>query len=266
MSERDGYEHGVPCWVDVWCADADRAAEFYGRLFGWEIVGGGDEPGMRHLISRLRGRDVAAIGSRADLAGPPAWGTYVWVNDVDATAAKAVEEGGRLLIEPFESLDGGRMAVIVDPEGAVIGAWRPAAHSGAELVNEPGAWSMSMLRARDAEAAKRFYAAVFGWQAEPFAGGQLHLFRLPGYVGGVPMQPVPRDVVALMAPADEDPAWGVDFWIDDADRAASVAREAGGQVLAGPYELPDGSFRQAVLADPEGATFTVSQLLLGADR
>ena len=263
MSERDGYQHGVPCWVDIWCADADRAADFYARLFGWEMIGGANEPETRHLICRLRGQDVAAIGSRPDVAGAPAWGTYVWVDDVDATAAKAVEAGGRLLIEPFESLDGGRMTVIADPQDAVIGAWQPAAHSGAELVNEPGAWSMSMLRARDVEAAKLFYAAVFGWQADPFAGGQLTLFRLPGYVGGEPPQPVPRDVVALMAPADDSSAWGVDFWIDDADRAASVAAEAGGSVVAGPYELPDGSFRQAVLADPEGAAFSVSQLLLG---
>jgi predicted enzyme related to lactoylglutathione lyase len=264
MSERDGYEHGVPCWVDIWCSDADRAAEFYARLFGWEVIGGANEPEIRHLICRRRGRDVAAIGSRPDVAGPPAWGTYVWVDDLDATAARVLEAGGRLEIEPFQSLDGGRMAVIADPEGAVIGAWQPATHSGAGLVSEPGAWSMSILRARDSEAAKRFYAAVFGWQAEPFAGGQLTLFRLPGYVGGEPTQPVPRDVVATMAPADDGSAWGVDFWIDDANHAAAVAAEAGGKVLAGPYEFPDGSFRQAVLADPEGATFTVSQLLVPA--
>src|SRR5436305_337418 len=77
-----------------------------------------------------------------------------------------------------------------------------------------------------------------------------------------PQQPVPRDVVAVMAgaPSGAPPHWAVDFWTDDADRTAEKAAELGGSVLAPPYEVPP--FRQAALADPHGTAFTVSQLLL----
>jgi uncharacterized protein len=103
---------------------------------------------------------------------------------------------------------------------------------------------------------------VFGWEAEAFgpADAGIMVWRLPGYVGGEPQQPVPRDVVAAMAPG-EHPGWLLDFWIDDADAAASMTTRLGGTVLAEPSEAPP--FRRAVLADPEGAAFSVSQLKLG---
>jgi uncharacterized protein len=92
---------------------------------------------------------------------------------------------------------------------------------------------------------------------------EMGLFRLPGYVGGEPGQPVPRDVVAVVMPVSE-PApgahWSVDFRVDDVDRATATATAQGGSVLAGPYDAPP--FRQAVLADPNGVAFSVSALNL----
>jgi uncharacterized protein len=63
-------------------------------------------------------------------------------------------------------------------------------------------------------------------------------------------------------PADVPPHWSVDFWVDDADATAEKAAELGGKVIAPPFDTP--GFRQAVLADPEGASFSVSQLTAGA--
>jgi predicted enzyme related to lactoylglutathione lyase len=187
-----------------------------------------------------------------------AWTTYVWVDDVGATAARAVEAGGTIVHGPTDSLEGGQVAILADPGGAVFGLWAPGRHRGAQRVNEPGAYSMSMLHAADVEAAAAFYGAVFGWTTEAF--GPATMFRLPGFVGGEPQQPVSREVVAVMIPAGEgEPArWAVDFWIDDADAAAARAPDLGGAVVAGPYETP--THRQAVLADPAGATFSVSTL------
>jgi uncharacterized protein len=262
MSERDGFQAGVPCWVDTWQPDADAAVAFYTRLFGWEAD---DSPvpdaDVRHVMLRLRDREVAAIGSRPpeELVTEPAWGTYVWVDDVDATVAAATAAGGSVVLPAFDSLDGGRIAVLRDPVGAVFGVWQPGAHRGARVVNEPNAWAMSALLTDDAETAKSFYAAVFGWDAEPFEMGESEavLWRLPGYVGGEPTQPVPRDVVGVMAPAGGRPAgWVVNFWVPDADATAAATTELGGTVLAGPFDTPIS--REAVLADPAGAVFTVS--------
>lgn len=111
-----------------------------------------------------------------------------------------------------------------------------------------------------------FYAAVFGWRSEPLKmnGGEITLFRLPGYVGGLPEQPVPRDNVAVLVPAGAGgppagarPRWDVAFWTADADAAAEKTLRAGGKAVVPPFEIP--RFRQAVLADPQGAVFTVAQ-------
>ena len=92
------------------------------------------------------------------------------------------------------------------------------------------------------------------------AWGPVHLLRLPGYVGGTDQQPVPRDVVAVMAPLGpgEEPRWDVDFRVGDAAAVAARARELGGAVLAAPHARPP--FLTAVLADPAGGAFSVSQL------
>jgi uncharacterized protein len=248
MSERNGYGPGVPCWVDTWRDDADAAVGFYTDLFGWEAARG------EYSLFRLRGRDVAGVGAGA--AGPPAWTTYVWVDDADATATTAAAAGGSLIREPFDSLDGGRIALVADPAGAVFGVWQPGEHRGAEVVNEPGAWAMSLLSTPDTDAATAFYGAVFGWQTEDFGGATM--WRLPGYVGGEPQQPVPRDVVAVMT-AGERAGWTPGFWVADADAAAAKATELGGTLIVPPFD--NGVGRTAVLADPAGAAFSVSKVV-----
>ena len=123
MSERDGYQPGVPCWIDTWQPDADAAVAFYTQLFGWEAEDTmpPDTPG-KHFVCRLRGRDVAAIASRPEAAPPvSAWTTYIWVESAEGTAAKVVDAGGSVVMAPFESLDGGRIAVLADPAGAPFG-------------------------------------------------------------------------------------------------------------------------------------------------
>ena len=192
MSERDGFAPGVPCWVDTWQADGDALASFYTGLFGW------DSARDEYSMFQLRGRDVAGFGGQA--IGPPVWMTYVQVDDADAAAAKATDAGGALVHQPFDSLEGGRIAIVADPSGAMLGLWQLGEHTGAQLVNEPGAWAISALSTPDPESAKAFYGAVLGWETESF--GTATLFRLPGFFGGEPTQPVPRDVVAVMMEGD----------------------------------------------------------------
>src|SRR5215469_14654338 len=100
MPERDGYIPGVSCWVDTSQPDPDAAVAFYSGLFGWEFedVMPPGSPG-RYAIARIRGDDVAAVGSIAE--GAPAmatWNTYVWVDSADETAAKIQAAGGAALM------------------------------------------------------------------------------------------------------------------------------------------------------------------------
>ena len=257
---------GVPCFVDTLSSDVEAAMRFYGGIFGWEFAGPGTMPGDppgRYFVARVDGDDVAGLGSAPAAAAPPAaWNTHVAVEGVADATARARAAGGTVVLGPVETPPAGRLAVISDPIGATFCLWEAGERAGATRVNEPSAWAMSALTTPDPDAAEAFYGELFGWDAEAFGDG-VWLWRLPGYVGGVPGQPVPRDVVAvLMAGGDDQPAgWGVDFWSTDAAAAADAAPALGGSVVMAPFE--QAGFRRTILAAPDGAAFSVSELLAG---
>ncbi|MEN3285074.1 MAG: uncharacterized protein V7607_6214 [Solirubrobacteraceae bacterium] len=267
MSQRDGYEHGVPCWVDTLQPDPDAAIAFYAGVFGWEFGTPGEMPGDppgRYFVGQLRGSDVAGVGSLPSDAQalPPSWNMYVWVESADEAAARAQAAGGAILVEPFDAPPAGRMAVVADPTGAPVCLWQAGVRQGAQVVNEAGAWAMSQLRTPDPERAAAFYGAVFGWTTETFGSGEgaVTMFRLPGYVGGEPEQPVSREVIATMGATsgDESPCWTAGFWVDDVDAVASRGERLGGRTIAPPFDNPVG--KTAVLADPSGVAFTVNSV------
>ena len=121
---------------------------------------------------------------------------------------------------------------------------------------------MSQLLTPDPERAAAFYGAVFGWTTETFGEGEgaITMFRMPGYVGGEPQQPVSREVVAAMTRAQdgEPPRWSADFWVADLDAVVSRAERLGGHTIAPPFDNPVG--KTAVLADPSGVSFSVSSV------
>jgi predicted enzyme related to lactoylglutathione lyase len=278
MPKREGYIPGVPCWVDTNQPDPEAALPFYRGLFGWEFEdvmpqGAGGE----YFMCRLHGDDAAAIGSVRAGAPPTAmWNTYVLVESADEAASKARDAGGGVAMEPFDVMDSGRMAVLTDPEGAVFCVWQAKDHKGATVVNEHGSLNFNGLATRNAEGAKAFYGALFGWETLALPGGPM--WTLPGYgdhleesspglreqMAGMGAPEGFIDVVAAMNPianndSDTPPHWSVTFAVDDADAAAAKASELGGDVVAGPLDAP--WTRMAVIKDPQGATFIASQFV-----
>jgi predicted enzyme related to lactoylglutathione lyase len=270
---------GVPCWVDTSQPDPEAAVDFYGGLFGWEFRDAmpPDSPG-KYFIARLRGGDVAAVGSQPEGAPPMAvWNTYVWGESADETASKVQAAGGRVVMEPFDVMDAGRMAVVADPEGATFCVWQAKEHRGAQVVNEPGSLNFNGLNTRDPDGAQAFYGSVFGWETRGLEGGA-GMWRLPGY-GDFLEQRNPglrermaemgapegfEDVVAAVTliaddQADTPPHWNVTFAVDDADATAEKAAELGGQVLLPPFDAP--WVRMTVITDPQGATFIASKFV-----
>jgi len=278
MRERDGYLPGVPCWVDTSQPDPEAAVAFYTGLFGWDFadVMPPDSPG-RYFIARLRGGDVAAVGSQPE-GGPPTavWNTYIWVESADETASKVQRAGGRVITDPFDVSDAGRMAVCTDPEGAAFCLWQANKHRGAQIVNEPGSLNFNTLNTRDLDGARAFYGSLFGWETLGLGGAAM--WRLTGY-GDFLASSDPElrkrmsessaptgfeDVVATLNPiADDQPAvpahWSVTFAVEDADATADRAAALGGQVIVPPFDAP--WVRMTVIADPQGATFTASKFV-----
>ena len=279
MPERDGYIPGVPCWIDTSQPDPNAAVDFYSGLFGWEFedVMPPESEG-KYFIGRIRGGQVAAVGSIPEGAPPMAmWNTYVWVESADQTASKVLAAGGKALMDPFDVMDAGRMGVFADPGGAAFCVWQAKEHKGARIVNEAGSLNFNGLNTRDAESAKSFYGSVFGWQTLALGGGA-EMWTLPGY-GDHLEQGNPdlrkrmaevgapagfEDVVASINPipdAQPDVAahWNVTFAVDDADATAAKAAELGGKVIIPPFDAP--WVRITVIADPQRATFIASKFV-----
>ena len=280
MPERDHYIPGVPCWVDAGHPEPEATLDFYGGLFGWqfESVLPPESPG-KYFMARVRDGDVAAVGSIP--AGAPRvamWNTYVAVASADETAARVREAGGTAVMEPFDVMDSGRMAVFSDPEGAVFCVWQADEHFGARVVNEPGALNFNGLHTRDVQAAKAFYGAVFGWTTLAIGAGEM--WTLPGYGDDLERaNPGLREMIAQMGgPAgfedvvasinpiagdqrDTPPHWSVTFGVEDADAAAAKATELGGKTIVAPFDAPWS--RLTILSDPQGASFVASQFVPG---
>src|ERR687897_463708 len=179
------------------------------------------------------------------------WNTYVWVDSADDTASKVGAAGGAVVMEPFDVMDAGRMAVLTDPEGAAFCAWQAKENKGAAIVNEPGSLNFNGMNTRHIEGAKSFYGSVFGWTTLALDGGA-EMWTLPGY----------RDYLERDIPDDQPdtpPHWSVTFAVDDADATAAKATELGGTVIVPPFDAP--WVRMTIINDPQGATFIASKFV-----
>jgi predicted enzyme related to lactoylglutathione lyase len=277
--ERDGYIAGVPCWIDTDQPDPEAAVAFYGGLFGWQFEDAmpPGSPGP-YFIARLHGGDVAAVSGKPEGAPPEAgWNTYVWVDSADDAAARVRAAGGNVLMEPFDVMRAGRMAVLADPDGAQFRVWQAGEHRGARIVNEPGTLNFNSLNTRDVSGATAFYGAVFGWGTLGMPSSD-QMWTLPGYADFLEQSDpglrermaaagAPEgfaDAVAILSPLGEDrvgvPAhWRVTFAVEDADATAKRADALGGNVVVPPMDAP--WVRTTVITDPQGATFIASQFV-----
>lgn len=256
MPKRDRYEQGVPCWVDLTTSDLEGAKDFYSALFGWEFEDHDTETGPYALASQKGEAATGMFPGQGDVTS--VWTTYIAVDDADATAARIGEEAGRILMEPFDVTDEGRVAIASDPTGAVFGIWQAGTHVGARIVNEHGALNWNELISDRLETALDFYLSVFGYTTEVSgtpSGREYHMLQ----VGG-------RRIAGAMEPPRPDIPnhWGVYFAVDNLADAETTTKEKEGRVVYGPLESPEvGAFLG--ITDPYGAQLTLIQLAAPVD-
>lgn len=248
---------GTFCWVELGTTDVAAAKKFYGGLFGWTIT---DMPmgGMPYSVAALGDRQVGGITVLAEeakkMGAPPNWLSYVAVDDAAAGAKKVASLGGKVLFGPLD-VGPGHMVVAQDPSGAVFALWQSVQSMGTFVMGEPGSLGWNELISTDLDKALSFYKGLFGWKAEPTEmPGMTYTILRQGetMVGGSMPQP------QKMAGAPS--LWGVYFSVADADQSTEKAVRLGAKVLNPPTDIPTiGRF--AVLADPQGAMFTVMKFL-----
>ena len=248
----DTYTQGTPNWVELMTPDQRGAAEFYGALFGWQMVENPLDDGHVYIVGSLQGDAVAGITFQLpELEGHPAfWNVFLAADDVDAVAARVGPAGGIVEAEPFDFFDYGRTARIQDPTGARVGLWQPRLVRTVRA-NEPGTPIWNELLTPDIGRASQFYADVLGLTSQ---GNPVDWAKAAAYTtfssGG-------RPIAGLSAPLEEAPPhWNVYFNVVDVDEAVSQADALGAKLITPPYDL-DGTGRMAALTDPQGAMFSL---------
>lgn len=245
----DPWPAGTPCWVDLSVPDVAAAASFYGAILGWSAVDSGEDFGHYHICS-VGERAAAGIGPTMEEGQPAAWTIYMASDDIDGTVKSITEAGGAIVVPPMDIPGSGRMSIALDNQGAAFGVWQSAGMHGIAAYNEPGALTWEDARLADPDAARTFYADVFGYHYGPIEDGP------PDYttfdLGGDPL----GGMGGMMGVPDGTPShWVAYFGVADVDTTVALAREHGATVLGEPFDTPYG--RMAFLTDPQGATFTL---------
>ena len=146
------------CWNELLTSDEAGATKFYSAVFGWQTA---DFPGagVKYTLWKSNGKDIGGLIKRPIENIPPHWLGYVTVADVDATAQKAGEAGGNVMVPPLDVPTVGRIAVLQDPQGAAVGIIQPLSQHTTCSANQI-VWCD--IPVKDLDRSIRFYSAVLG--------------------------------------------------------------------------------------------------------
>lgn len=256
-------QHGDFIWYELMTSNTDGAADFYGKVVGWNsfpshmpdmdyrFISAGDGSDNRDGVGGYLAitPEMAAGGARS------AWVGYIGVDDVDATVTSIEGAGGAVLMPAMDMAGVGRMAMVADPQGAPFyvmkGATDDTSYAFAAYAPKVGHCAWNELATSDTEGAKAFYSHVFGWSK----GGEMDMGPMGTYefllasgnrfgVGAV-MPKLPDMPMSM---------WTYYFRVPDIDTAIETIKASGGQVLQDAIEIPGGDF-SLIAMDPQGAVF-----------
>jgi hypothetical protein len=248
---------GAFVWCELMTTDSPAAESFYKKVVGWTSVAFAPD-GSYTVFNNPSGAGVAGLMKLPDAAkqmgAPPNWMMYVGTPNVDDTAKRIAQLGGRVLKQPDDIPNTGRFAVVQDPFGATFGIYTPKTPGAGKAQVGLGDFSWFELYTPNPEGAWKFYQALFGWEkTSAMDMGEMGSYQMFGRGGGIPnggiMKPPPG------APA----AWMPYALVKDAKAAAATAAANGAKINYGPMEVPGGDWIAQGI-DPQGAMFAVHSL------
>ncbi len=248
--------HGKFVWYELMTTDTKAAETFYRGVMGWNARDA-STPDMAYTMFAAGEAGVAGMMALPDAAcqagARPGWIGYVAVDDVDASAAQAVQMGGTLHRPPSDIPGVGRFAIIADPQGPLLSLFKDTAGTAMPPIppNAPGHGGWRELYALDREAAVAFYTKLFGWtKGDSMDMGPMGIYQIINrdgdMIGGMMTKP----------PAAPAPGWLYYFNTDGITAAEARVKAGGGRVLNGPHEVPGGAWILQC-ADPQGGLFAL---------
>jgi hypothetical protein len=241
-------------WHELHTPDTGASHTFYARVLGWK-----SQPWEHDPSYKMFAASTGPLGGTAQTEGPAHWLHYIEASDIDAATEEAAGLGATVQTPPTALPNGGRYAVLADPQGAQFALVASTTPSGGPKPPKRGEFSWMELATTDVKAAMDFYGRLFGWEVtQEHDMGPLGVYYIIGSGG--------RDFGGAYTKSAEMP--GPSNWlgyvrVKDLDKTVKAATKAGATLLNGPMEVPGGDWI-AQLLDPQGAMFAVHTL--AADR
>jgi len=224
------YRIGQFVWRELMSTDVAASLRFYTEAFGWKsetIKMPGDTD-----YTMFKAGDASVAGMMKNPApGVPAfWSSSVSVEDVDATAGRVTEAGGKVIVPPMDAGGMGRYAGFMDPQGAIVNAWK-GNDGDMPAPERPGVgmFCWEQLNTTAPAEALAFYQKVFGWTNKPFGGGgDMKVFEAG-----------PASVASVMQnPPGVPPHWLAYVVVDRLAAAYDRVKAQGGKVMVEKIEVP----------------------------
>jgi predicted enzyme related to lactoylglutathione lyase len=241
-------------WRDLLTQDLPGVKRFYGELFGWQFQDTGAED-SRYTVITHGGQPIGGIVYTAPEQGRvnrSQWVSYLSVPDVDRAVAQVRSAGGVVHTPPRDFPDRGRLAVVSDPQGALLALVTAATGDPADKDPVIDEWLWTELWTDDVEAAAALYRELVGYElqtVEIYEGNDYFLLQRDG---------APRAGVIAIPWEGVRPNWLAYVRVADPAVTAARAVELGGNV----FLEPDDDVRNgdvAIIVDPSGAALTVQR-------
>ena len=256
-------DRGAFIWYELMTPDPAAAKTFYDAVVGWDIDAHNTVPDGSmdyRMINRSDGGHAGGVLGMDEAmqanGARPIWLGYVHVPDVDAAVSHMVNAGGEAHMPARDMPGVGRLAMVSDPEGAVLYLLKPTPPAG-----DPDATSdvfspekaqhvrWNELWAFDPVAEIKLYSDLFGWTQEgEMEMGPMGKYRFIHHDG------VGIGAVGQAQKDGDGPRWSTFFGVDDIDRAVAAVKAGGGTVSGEPQQVPGGEY-STYCRDPHGAAF-----------
>lgn len=241
-------------WHDLVTNDVASARTFYAGLLGWEFEST-TRSGRPYLIARSGGQPAGGVVQRAEgKAGPATWLSYLSVADLERAVQDVTSAGGKVVLGPTPVGAYGRVAVVLDPQGAPLGL---AGVTGT-LAPEPAQpllhrffWMEHL--AKDGPAALAFYKGLAGYESSLAPGEsriEYHVLRRQRSRAG--LLQIPSEMEGVQ------PNWLPYVRVEDPAAMAARAVSLGGKLVIEPRpDVRKGTL--AVVTDPTGAAIALQK-------
>jgi predicted enzyme related to lactoylglutathione lyase len=244
-------------WEELMTTDLASAAAFYGKVGGLKTAKAPFDPNytmFQGSNGNMGGLMLLPDEARA-MGTPPCWISYIGTTNTDDAARQIASLGGTVHKQPWTIADGGRIAIVADPQGAVFALYANPKATDAPPAPKLGHASWHELATSDFAGAFAFYQSVFGWHVvnDMDMGPGMGTYRLFAPQG---MTEAFGGMYTKPAQQPGPPAWLPYIKVANVKAATDAAKKLGATIFHGPAEVPGGGWI-TMAADPQGAAFAV---------